>query len=90
MSSLMNTIKRAIAAIELLLIAPAVLFMTALFVRELQRRQAEPAHTAGRIVTWCSARPHLGLWVLLMALPFTVLVIGWLFDSVIGPRHGAH
>ena len=72
----MNTIKRAIAATELLLIAPAVLFMTALFVRNLQPQQYEPAHTAQRIVMLYAARPHVGLWVLLMALPFAVLVTG--------------
>src|SRR5215472_16191208 len=72
----MNTLKRAIAATELVLIFPAALFMTALFVRNLQPLQYEPAHTAQRIVTWYSLRPHLGLWVLLIALPFAVLVTG--------------
>ncbi len=72
----MNTMKRAIAATELLLIFPAVLFMTALFVRNIQPQQYEPAHSAQRIVMWYSARPHVGLWVFLMALPFAVLVIG--------------
>jgi hypothetical protein len=38
----MNTFKRAIAAAELLLVFPAVLFMTALFVRNLQPLQYEP------------------------------------------------
>ena len=73
---IMNTIKRAIAATEILLIFPAVLFMTALFVRNLQPQQYEPAHTAERIVTWYSLRPHVGLWILLIALPLAVLVIG--------------
>ncbi len=72
----MKTIKRAIAAIEFLLILPAGLFMTALFMREVQPQQFEPAHTAGRIVAWYAARPQLGLWVLLMAMPFVVLVTG--------------
>jgi hypothetical protein len=72
----MNAIKRAIAATELLLIFPASLFLTALFVRNLQPLQYEPARTAARIVMWYSARPHLGLWVLLMALPLAVLVTG--------------
>src|SRR5260370_4733411 len=72
----MNTMKRTIAATELILIFPAALFMTALFVRELQPQQFEPAHTAQRIVMWYSARPHVGLWIMLMALPITVLVIG--------------
>ena len=65
-----------LAAAELLLISPAVLFMTALFVRNLQPQQYEPAHSAQQIVTWFSLRPHLGLWVFLMALPATVFFTG--------------
>src|ERR1700674_3970317 len=72
----MKTIRRAIAAAELLLIFPAVLFMTTLFVRNLQPQQYEPAHTAERIVTWYAVRPRVGLWVLLMALPLAVLITG--------------
>lgn len=68
--------KRIIAAAELLLIFPASLFITALFVRNLQPPQYEPARTAQRIVTWYSARPRVGLWVLLMALPLAVLIAG--------------
>ena len=69
-------LKRTIAATELLLILPAALFMTALFVRNLQPLQYEPAHTAQRIVMWYAVRPRVGLWVFLMALPFAVLVTG--------------
>ena len=72
----MNAIKRSIAATELLLIFPAVLFMTALFARNVQPEQFEPAHSAGQIVMWYAARPHIGLWVFLIALPLAVLVIG--------------
>jgi len=73
----MKIVRRSLAAAELLLIFPAVLFMTALFVRNLQPEQYEPARTAQRIVTWYATQPpHFGLWVLLMALPFTVFVTG--------------
>src|ERR1700686_772564 len=72
----MNTIKRTIAAAELLLVFPATLFMTALFVRNLQPTQYEPAHSAKLLVEWFSARPRLGLEVFLIAMPFAVLVIG--------------
>ncbi|HUV68919.1 MAG TPA: hypothetical protein VMW15_04600 [Terracidiphilus sp.] len=72
----MKTIKPVIAAAELLLIFPAALFMSALFVRELQPQQFEPAHTAQQIVSWYAARPHVGLWVLLIALPLIVLTTG--------------
>ena len=59
---------------ELLLIFPAVLFMLSLFAREIQPLQFEPAHTAKRIVDWYAARPHLGLWVLLIAMPLAALI----------------
>lgn len=72
----MGTLKRAIATAELVLVFPAVLFMTALFVRNLQPQPYEPAHTAQRIVMWYAASPHVGLWVLLIALPLIVLVTG--------------
>jgi hypothetical protein len=72
----MNTIKRPLAAAELLLVFPGALFMTALFVRNLQPKQYEPAHTAQLLVDWFSARPHLGLDLFLIALPFAAFVIG--------------
>ena len=72
----MNLPKRTIAATELLLILSAALFMTALFVRNLQPLQYQPAHTAERIVTWYAVRPRIGLWGLLIALPLAVLVTG--------------
>jgi hypothetical protein len=69
--------KRGIAATELLLIFPAALFMTALFLREIQPEQFEPAHTAKVIVSWYATGPvWLTLWILLMAMPLAVLVIG--------------
>lgn len=70
-----STIKRTVATTELLLILPAVLFMTALFVRDVEPQQYEPAHTAQRIVMWYAGRPWT-LSVLLIALPFAVLAIG--------------
>ena len=66
----MTTIRRALAATELLLIFPAALFMAALVARHLQ-----PAHAAQRIVMWYAVRPWT-LWVLLIALPLAVLVTG--------------
>ena len=72
----MKPIHSALAAAEVMLVFPAVLFMTALFVRNLQPQQYEPAHTAQRIVDWYAARPHLGLWLLLIALPLAVLSSG--------------
>ena len=72
----MRLLKYTIATVELLLIFPAALFMTALFVRNLQPLQYEPAHTAQQIVAWYAARTRIGLWLFLIALPLTVLVTG--------------
>jgi hypothetical protein len=72
----MRTLRSALATLELLLIVPAALFMTALFVRNLQPQQFEPAHTAQRIVDWYAARTHLGLWIFLIGFPLAVLLIG--------------
>jgi hypothetical protein len=68
--------QRSLAAAELLLVFPAALFMTALFVRSIQPQQYEPAHSAQRIVDWYAARPHVGLGVLMIALPLIVTVAG--------------
>ena len=75
MAGLGSTLKRTIAVTELLLIAPAGLFMAALFVRNLQPEQLEPARSAQRIVMWYAGKQWT-LWVLLMALPLAVLVVG--------------
>ena len=72
----MNLPKRTIAAAEVLLIFPATLFMTALFVRNLQPLQYQPARAAAGIVTWYALRPRVGLWGLLIALPLAVLITG--------------
>ena len=71
----MRKLTSVIAALELVLILPAALFMTALVVRELETLPYVPAHTAQRIVLWYSGHAWT-LWVLLLALPLAVLVIG--------------
>jgi len=68
-------IKRAIAVAELLLIAPAALFMGAVFVRNLQPEAREPAHSAQQIVAWCAER-RWTLGVFLICLPLLVLASG--------------
>lgn len=72
----MKTTRRSLAALELLLVCPAVLFMIALFARNLQPQQFEPAHTARLIVDWYAARTQVGLWLFLIAFPLTVLIVG--------------
>ena len=67
--------KRALAAAQLLLMFPAILFMGALVVRQLSSLQHEPAHTAHRIVMWYAGRMWT-LWALLITLPLVVLVTG--------------
>jgi hypothetical protein len=66
---------RIIAVVELVLIFPAALFMTALALRNLQPLQYEPAHSAQQLVMWYAGRVWT-LWVLLLGLPFIVLVSG--------------
>jgi hypothetical protein len=68
--------KYTIPIMEMLLAFPAALFMAALFLRNVQPAQYEPAHTAQQIVTWYAGRPRIGLWGLLIALPLTVLITG--------------
>src|SRR5579863_2396353 len=72
----MKNALRSIALAEVALILPAVLFLTAVVARSIQPTQYEPAHTAQAIVDWYAARPGLGLWILLIALPLMVLAMG--------------
>jgi hypothetical protein len=69
----MDAHQRSIAAADLVLISPAVLFMIALLVR--LAPPSVPAQAAQAIVTWYSDR-NWTLWVLLFALPLAALVIG--------------
>jgi len=71
----LKTMQRITVGIQLLLISPAALFMTALLVRRMDAPQNEPARVAQQIVAWYSANLWT-LWVLLIALPITVLVVG--------------
>ena len=66
-----KTIRRTIAIIELLLLFPAVLFMVALFLREVQ-----PLAQTGRLVQWFSQHVVLGLYVFLIAMPLAAFVVG--------------
>jgi hypothetical protein len=71
----MRATERLVAASQLLLIFPAVLFMGSLVLRNLSPLQNEPAHTAQQIVMWYAGRMWT-LWALLIALPLGVLVTG--------------
>lgn len=72
----MNTAKRYIATLELLLIFPGSLFMLSLFARDIQPVTYEPAHTAQRLVDWFSQHPVLALDIGLITLPFVAFIIG--------------
>jgi len=61
------------AALELVLILPATLFMAALIIRNLPL--SEMANGAQWFVMWYSTRVWT-LWVLLLALPFAALIAG--------------
>jgi hypothetical protein len=60
---------------QLALIWPAALFLTAVLVAAGDPPQYELAHIAQRIVMWYSARMWT-LWLLLLALPCAALVTG--------------
>ena len=67
--------KRVLTAVHLVLISPAVLFLVAVILQRLQPLQKEPAHTAQHIVMWYAERMWT-LWILLLALPLSVLISG--------------
>ncbi len=82
--------RRSLAALEWLLVLPAALFMAAIFLRNVQPPPYQPAEAARWVVGWFSARPILGLDVLLCAMPLACLVIGcvaaarrWSADAVL-------
>jgi ABC-type Fe3+-siderophore transport system permease subunit len=66
---------RLIATAELVLILPAVLFMSALVVRSLPPLQYELARSAQHLVMWYTGRIWT-LWVFLLGLPLIALVTG--------------
>lgn len=72
----MKTLPRFLATLELLLVFPALLFMGSLFARNIVPIQLEPAHTAQRIVDWYASSTRVGLWLLLIAFPLAVLILG--------------
>jgi len=76
----MPTLKRAVAAVELLLMFPATVFMAAILVRNVTPLPNEPALSAQRLVMWFAhLPPHLGLWGLLTLMPLAVLLTGGTF-----------
>jgi hypothetical protein len=71
----MRTLIRFVAAMQLTLVFPAALFLTAVLVAAGDAPQYDLARIAQRIVIWYSVRMW-SLWLLLLALPFVALVTG--------------
>ena len=67
----MRAVYRALAAIELLLLLPAIVFFGALFLRAVQ-----PVIGTGRVVSWYAHHVVLGLYVALVAMPVAALITG--------------
>jgi hypothetical protein len=65
-----------IAAWALALVSPAILFVAALYIRQVPPPESEPARTAERIVRWYAAHPQLALWGLLLLLPLSAFILG--------------
>ena len=65
-----------IAACAFALVSPALLFVAALFVRQVFPPESEPARVSARIVSWYASHPQLALWVLLLLCPLSAFVIG--------------
>lgn len=71
----MRTIARLVAAMQLALILPAALFISAVLVGAGDTPRYDLARVAQQIVMWYSARMWT-LWLLLLAFPCVVLVAG--------------
>jgi hypothetical protein len=72
----MSLTNDVIAAWALALVCPAVLFVAALFLRQVPPPTSEPARTADRIVKWYATHPQLALWVFLLLLPLSAFILG--------------
>ena len=66
-----KTLHRILALIQLVLVLPAAVFMSALFLREVQ-----PVAQTGRVIDWFSHHVVLGLYVFLIAMPLAALLVG--------------
>lgn len=65
-----------VAGVAIVLVAPSVVFLLALFLRQCQAFGAGPARTAERVVRWYAAHAQLALWVLFLLLPLSAFVLG--------------
>jgi hypothetical protein len=76
----------SIAALAVLLVAPAAAFFLSAVGRSLQPTNHEPSRTLDAIVTWFGALPVPAVVIVLMVLPFVglVLAVGFLWRTWTG------
>ncbi len=72
----MSLTNDVIAILSSALVFPAILFVSALFARQVAPRTGELARAAERIVQWFSNHSQVGLWLLLLLFPATAFVLG--------------
>jgi hypothetical protein len=65
-----------VARVALLLVAPAVLFALALWLRQGRPSGTGRFRMADRIVRWYAAHAQFSLWVLLLLLPLSAFIMG--------------
>jgi hypothetical protein len=73
----MRTIRSFVPVAQVLLLAPAILFMTSLLIRDAAGGNSSLAHMANQVVMWYSGR----LWtlrILLISLPSLAVILGGL------------
>src|SRR3954452_22476464 len=87
----MRILIRVVAAMQLALLIPAVLFLGSVLIGAGHPPQDELANAAQRLVVWYSARTWT-LWFLLLALPLAVVITGgatllwtWNYDAELPP-----
>lgn len=66
--------KRTLAAADLVLVSPGIVFFSALFLRNFMPA-SDPANGPQQVVMWYAGR-HWTLWTLLIALPLIALALG--------------
>ena len=67
----MKPVTRAIAAMEIVLVLPAALFMASIFLKPVQ-----PLLNTWRIIEWYARHTVLGLYLFLCAMPLAAFVVG--------------
>ena len=72
----MSVTNDIIAALAFVLVGPALLFVTALFLRNVPPADSEMARFAERVVTWYAVHPQFALWVLFVLFPLSAFVLG--------------